>query len=245
MPPAADPLGRRWQVSPFAIRLLQYPLSFWGIQSGKLRDCGDLKHSMTNLSCTPSTPTQLVSWGHMARLSQLLVKEGGDWALTKAGHEAACKQLPIEPRDQRHVIVALRRPRAHTWRGFATRALIAGSIDAVLHYNVLRRIISTLVNRFCGIPMLCYFYDFAAAIRKFFGGRALRAFARFCSFLGITLTQEESEVGNEAAFLGMMRPSPSSGNRRNFRNSPSVKEKYSTGPEGRISSRNPDTPQLP
>ena len=51
-------------------------------------------------------PIQLVSWDHIAQLSQLLAEKGGDWAMFKAGHEAAYKQLPLAPVDQRNAIVS-------------------------------------------------------------------------------------------------------------------------------------------
>ena len=69
------------------------------LQADKLRACGDLKHSITNLACSVSTPIQLVSRGPLAQLSHLL-SGMGDWALFRADHAATYKQLPIDPTDQ-------------------------------------------------------------------------------------------------------------------------------------------------
>ena len=109
---------------------------FGVLQAGKLRACGDLKHSMTNLACTVETPIQLLSWDHIAQVSSMLSADGGDWVMFKADHKAAYKQLPIDPADQETAIIALRHPPNSRWYGFVTRTLIFGSVAAVLHYNV-------------------------------------------------------------------------------------------------------------
>ena len=96
---------------------------------------------MTNLPCAVLTPIRLVSWGHLVQLSHLLSKpRNADFGLFKADREAAYKQLPIDPEDQRGAIVAPRRPQSGKWFGFITRALIFGAVAAVLHYNVFSRL---------------------------------------------------------------------------------------------------------
>ena len=169
-----------------------------------MRACGDLKHSLANLACTVSAPIQLVSWGHLTQLPHLLTKGGGDWVLFKADHEAAYKQIPIDPADQKNAIVALRHPVSQLWYGFVTRTLIFGSIAAVLHYNVISRILVALTDRVLGIPLVGYFGDFAAMIRAVFGEDALRAFAEFCRLLGFQLKPVKSSVGNSPVFLGLL-----------------------------------------
>ena len=74
-------------------------------------------------------------------MSRALSNGVGDWALFEADQEADYKQLPIDPADQRNDIVATSHPTARQWRGLATRTLIVGSVAAVLHYNVLSRIL--------------------------------------------------------------------------------------------------------
>ena len=181
---------------------------FGVLQADKLRACDDLKHSMTNLACTVETPIQLLSWDHIAQVSSMLSADGGDWVMFKADHKAAYKQLPIDPADQETAIIALRHPSNSRWYGFVTRTLIFGSVAAVLHYNVFSRIIVALVNRYLGIPLLGYFDDFAAIIRKTLGREALAAFTSFCTTLGIQLKEEKSEVGPRVVFLGLLGSFP-------------------------------------
>ena len=132
----------------------QYNVSFrFGVpQADKLRPCDDLKHSIKNLTCTVGTPIQLLSWDNIAQISAMLAAGGGDWVMFKADHKAAYKQLPIDPADQNTAIISLRRPTEHRWYGFLTRTLIFGSVAAVLHYNVLPRLMVVLVKRYLGIP---------------------------------------------------------------------------------------------
>ena len=105
--------------------------------------------------------------------------------LCNADREAAYKQLPIDPSDQKNAIVVLRRRASKLWYGFVTRALIFGSVAAVLHYNAISRILVALANRVLGIPLGGYLGDFASMIRAVFGEDPLRVFAEFCRFFGM------------------------------------------------------------
>ena len=146
--------------------------------------CDDSKHSVTISARSAGAPNQLVSWDRLVQPFQLLSRGGGDWSLFKADREAAYKLLPIYPADQRFAIAALRRPNSHLWYGFATRTLLLGTVYAVLHYNVLPRILAALTNRCLGVPLVEYFDDFASLIRRVLGGRDLSTFMRFAPFLG-------------------------------------------------------------
>ena len=95
---------------------------------------------------------QLVTWGHIAQMSLVLARDGGELRLFKADREAAYKQLPISPDDQWTAIVALCHPTSGKWFGFATRTLVYGSVAAVLHYNILSSIWTALVCQLLGIP---------------------------------------------------------------------------------------------
>ena len=75
-----------------------------------MRACDDLKHSMTNLTCTVETPIQLLPWDNIAQISAILAAGGGDWVMFKAYRKAANKQLPIDPADQNTAVIALRHP---------------------------------------------------------------------------------------------------------------------------------------
>ena len=102
---AADGRPLSWRSKEFDIAF-----RFGALQQDKLRARDDLKRPMTNLAFSISTPMQLISWGHVSQLSQLVAVKGGDWALFKADRESAYKQLPIRPADMKNAIVALRQP---------------------------------------------------------------------------------------------------------------------------------------
>ena len=196
---AADGRPLVWRSSQFNIAF-----RFGVLQQDKLRACDDLKHALTNLACSISTPNQLLSWHHISQLAQLMAEKKGDWVLFKADHESAYKQLPIRPAEMKTAIVALRRPSNGKWFGFVTRTLLFGSVEAVLHYNVFSRILAELTIRCHGLPLVIYFDDFAAIIRAQLGPDALRISTRFCSVLGITLKPGKSQVGPKIVFLGLL-----------------------------------------
>ena len=77
----------------------QYNVSFrFGVlQADKLRACEDLKHSMTNLTCTVETPIQLLSWDNIAQISAMLAAGGGDWVMFKADRKDSYKNSRSTP----------------------------------------------------------------------------------------------------------------------------------------------------
>ena len=206
-PLPADGKPLSWHSKEFNI-----PFRFGAIRTNKLRACDDLKHSMTNLACTAETPIQLFSWGNVAHLPNLLASKGGDWVMFKADHKAAYKQLPIDPSDQASAIVALRHPLGGKWYGFVTRTLIFGSVAAGLHYNVLSRILTALVNRYLDLSLVGYFSDFAAVIPAALGRPAMNAFARFARALSFELHDDKFDIGEEVTFLGWLVSFPATRN---------------------------------
>ena len=160
---------------PFAWRAAQFDISFrLGVgQTEKLRESDDLKHSVANSARSVHTPIQLVSWDHIAQLPRFRAEKGGDLVMFKTDHESAYKQMPIDPDDRKNAIVSIRDPSTRRRHGFVSRTLVFGSVDAVLHYNVLSRILTALTNRCLGIPLVGYFGDFAALIRLVLGDQAI------------------------------------------------------------------------
>ena len=71
---------------------------FGVLLAAKIRACGDLEHSMANLTCTVETPIRLLSWDNIAQLSAMLEAGGGDWAMFKSYQKADYKQTPDWPR---------------------------------------------------------------------------------------------------------------------------------------------------
>ena len=130
----------------------------------------------------------------------------------KADHKAAYKQLPIDPSDQASAIVALRHPLGGKWYGFVTRTLIFGSVAAGLHYNVLSRILTALVNRYLDLSLVGYFSDFAAVIPAALGRPAMNAFARFARALSFELHDDKFDIGEEVTFLGWLVSFPATRN---------------------------------
>ena len=177
-------------------------------QAEKLRACDDLKHGLANQACRVHTPIKLVSWDHLSQLCRTFAKGGRDWALFKADHEAAYNTLPLGPADQLYSIVALRHPTSGIWYGFRSRTLFFGSVAAVIHYNVFPRLITAIFNKTFGIPLICFFDDFAALLPRLLARKGLAVFAGFCESSGIRLKSAKSELGPESTFLGLQGTYP-------------------------------------
>ena len=211
---ALEQVGKGWLCAPVELAPSGQPEGFpkygfnvtfrFGVeQAAKLRACDDLKHGLTNTACAVRTPIQLVSWGHLAQLCRRSCESSRGWALLKADHVAAYKQLPLVPAGQAEAIIALRRPKSGKWYGFVSRALMFGDTAAVLHYSVFSRLVTALVNRLFGIPLICFFDDFAALIHRLLGSNALQVSTSFRSLLGIRLKPGKSEVGSRGTCLGL------------------------------------------
>ena len=123
----------------------------------------------------------------------------------------------MRPKDQARAIIALRRPVTGKWFGFVSRTLVFGATSAVLHYNVFSRLVTSLVNRLFGIPMICFFDDFSALIHRVLPNKAMAVFSRFCEAIGITLKPRKSDVGHEITFLGLLGWFPKAANNYTLR----------------------------
>ena len=174
-----------------------------GVDQGeKLRACGDLRYSRTNLSCVVETPIKLVRWGRLSELSNVVNNQAKDWSFFKADHEAAYKKLPLGYFHAKLAVAALRSPGDNQRYGFISRTMMFGAVAAVLHYNVFSRLLSELVSQLLGIPLLCFFDDFGSITQAELGEKALATFTSFCSKLGIRLKPAKSEWGHRITFLG-------------------------------------------
>ena len=172
-------------------------------QDANVRACDDLKHCLDNSACAVLSPIQLVSWGHLSQLCRRSCGTGRDWALLKADHEAAYKQLPPVPDDQARAAIALRHPKSGKWNGFSSRTLMFGATAAVLRYSVFSRLVTALVNRLFGGPLICFFDDFADLVPRPLGAKSLAAFASFCDSVGIRLKPGKSDAVSLITFLGL------------------------------------------
>ena len=212
---ALEQCGKGWLTRPFPLSTTNEPFVLnnpklnvafrFGVEQGsKLRACDDLRHSRTNLSCIVETPIKLVSWDHLAELANLVNDRSREWSFFKADREAAYKQLPLDYRHAKLAAIVLKSPEDGRWYGFFSRTLMFGAIAAVLHYNVFSRLLSELVSKLLGIPLLCFFDDFGALIPRELAKSALDTFTAFCSKLGVKLKLEKSEYGQKVTFLGLM-----------------------------------------
>ena len=93
--------------------------------------------------------------------------------------------------------------------GFVTRTLACGSGAAVLRYNILSGIWSTIFARSMMIPLLSYFDDFSPLLRAGLSEKALVVSNRFFDILGFQLNAGKSSVGNRITFLGLLGAFPS------------------------------------
>ena len=200
--------------APFTLRNPELNIAFrFGVEQGeKLRACDDLRHSRTNLSCVVETPIKLVSWDHLAELTNLVSDGSRDWAFFKADREAAYKQLPLDSTHAKLAVIALRSPSDGRWYGFLSRTLMFGAIAAALHYNAFSRLLSEIDSKLLGIPLLFFFGDFGSIVPHSIAGRALEVFTAFCSKLGIRLKAEKSEHGQSITFLGLLGHFPCKAN---------------------------------
>ena len=208
-----------WLTEPFALSTKGQPYTLkdsnlniafrFGVeQSDKLRACDDLRYSLTNLACVVETPIKLASWDHVAEMCHSIASSSHAWHFMKADHEAAYKQLPLDWDQAKLAVVALRSPEDGRWYGFFSRTLLFGAVAAVIHYNVFSRIISELVCRIFGIPMVSYFDDFGAMLPKQLAQQGLQTFTRWCELLGIQLKKKKSETGEKITFLGLLGTFP-------------------------------------
>ena len=71
----------------------------------------------------------------------------------KSDRKAAYEKLPSAPLTKPRPSRPCATHRKTDGMVLGTRAMIFGSIADVLHYNVLPRILTAVVNRYLGIPM--------------------------------------------------------------------------------------------
>ena len=178
-------------------------------QEENLRACDDLRRSSTNLARRVDTPILLISRGPISQIAQLLDNMVDEWGLFKDGHVAAYKQPILDLHDRDTSIIALRNPYDKLWYGYASRALVFGSIADVVRYNAVSRLITDLSNRLFGIPIVSFFGDFAEITNRLLSDSALANLAEFCSILGIKMGGNPMRV-RKFPFLDYARNSPPS-----------------------------------
>ena len=71
------------------------------------------------------TPIKLSNWDHLVAVTNLVNKHDRDWAFSKSDHEAAYKQLPVDPPRGKLAVISLRSPNGQRWYGFVARTLVS------------------------------------------------------------------------------------------------------------------------
>ena len=104
-------------------------------QLDKIRSCDDIKYSTTNEYCAVWTPIKLPTWDHIGQMASDVKETNRPWSFLKVDHEAAYKQLPLDPSRAKYALAALLRPTLLTWHAFRPHALLFGAEADVAHYN--------------------------------------------------------------------------------------------------------------
>ena len=182
-------------------------------QLDKIRPCDDLKYSTTNQYCTVWTPIKLPTWDHIGQMAIEIQDTQRPWAFLKTDHEAAYKQLPLDPEQTRLAMVTLRHPTLGAWFAFPPQVLLFGAEAAVIHYNCFSRILGVLVNKIFGIPLVTYFDDYGAMTPDVINKLALDTTKIFLLTLGVFLKDDKTKLGSTMTFLGVQGifPSPTNG----------------------------------
>ena len=158
------PIDMAGNLSTFGKNGVAVALRFGVDQMDKLRACGDLKYSTTNMYCTVWTPIKLPTWGHIGQMALNIADPRRSWSFMKRDHEAAYKQLPLGDNQTKYAMVALRHPTAMEWRAFPPRSFLVGAEAAAIHYNSYPRAAEILAPRIFGIPLISYYDDIGALI---------------------------------------------------------------------------------
>ena len=134
-------------------------------------------------------------------------------AFFKTDHEAAYIQLPLDPAQEDHAMVALRRPALMTWYVLAPTSQLFGAEAAVMLYNFLSRAISVLANKIFGAPppLLAYSGDMWALSPGRAALPALQTFRTFRTIDGYILKIIKTDIGREVALRGLLGKFPTPG----------------------------------
>ena len=141
---------------------LNLAFRFAAPQGDKNRACGDLRHSLTNRAAAVLAPIRLVSWDHVAEISNLFRQFGAVSEFFKCDHKSDYKALPVDPRETKFAVITLKCPVDGEFYAFISRTLLFGSIASVLRYNVFARIVTELFTLIFGIPIVAFFGDCGA-----------------------------------------------------------------------------------
>ena len=180
-------------------------------QSDKLRGRDDFRDSLTNQACRINTPITLPGWDHIDSAAKILSAKQVAWSFGEIDHKDAYKSLPLRPGDSKYAVIALRDPTKGGWFGFRPKTQLFGPTAAVLHYNYLSRLMTSLACRLLLIPTVGYFDDFGFLVHATDASLAMSALTELFNTMGFILKVEKSAIGANITFLGLdaRYPAPS------------------------------------
>ena len=146
------------------------------------------------------TPIKLISWGHDAAIVNEFKAAGPHCRFFKCDRKSAYETLPVDPAQTGFAAVVLKSPIGGKYYAFTSKTLLFGSIASVIHYNVFARIITELVNRIFGIPLISFWGDFGGLMIPELLGDDLSTFNEVCKRLNIELEPEKRNHGSPSPF---------------------------------------------
>ena len=117
----------------------------------KIRAFDELEYGCVNIACA--------TWGHIDKICIDVAATPRERPFFKVGSKAEYKNLPLNQDPADACIVTLRNPVGGLWYGFRPRALLFGSVAAVLHYNFFSRVVGILANLLLETPTANYCDD--------------------------------------------------------------------------------------
>ena len=141
--------------------------------------------------------------GRIAAAARILAGRNGSWSFGEVYRKAAYKPLPIKPDDSRYEVISLWGPSRSIWCGFRTRTHLFGPAAAVLRYNVLSRIIASLLRLLLAIPTMWYFGDFGFPTRPAGATETMAAPVECLSIYALTPKVGKSDIWTFNTSLGL------------------------------------------
>ena len=129
---APHPIGRLGNVATFERGKCVIAFLFGVNKMGKIRSCGDLKYTTTDLYCAAWAPIKLPTWDHIAQMTLGIKSTSRAWSFLKTDHQSEYKKLPLDQAHANLAMVALRDPSNGAWIAFPPRPLLFGSEAEVI-----------------------------------------------------------------------------------------------------------------
>ena len=177
-----------------------------------MRLINDLNNSETNRYAFTGPPIKLPTWDLLVGILLRLKPANRDWVSGKAGRSAAYKNVPDRPSYRAYATIALENPTAKCLYAFGPKTQISGPTASVPHYNVISRVLVTILNRAYGSPTIGYYDDYGFLHPAAPGADALSLVMWVCPLPGVVLKGAKCMVASAGNFLGRPGVPPSRDN---------------------------------